>query len=91
MQAPCCSVLHSRCSGKKGAVKDGGSENGLGMCRMHKRKSQEGAHSEAWTAVVYSLCCPFVASFPPMHLCSPPSDEEFYLESHCDSRWNKTH
>ena len=21
----------------------------------------------------------------------PPSDEEFYLESHCDSRWNKTH
>lgn len=68
----------------------GVSENGLGMCHRHKWKSQEGAHSKAWTAGFSSLlCCRFVSSFRLMHLCSPPTDEEFYLESHCDSRWNK--
>ena len=53
------------------------SENGLGMCHMHKWKSQEGAHSETWTAVFYSLlCCPFVYSSSHASLLSP-SDEEF--------------
>lgn len=54
------------------------SANGLEMCHVHKWKSQEGAHSEAWTAVFYSLlCCPFVSSFPLMHLCSPPLMKSF--------------
>ena len=58
------------------------------MCRSVR--SQEDARSAAGRGVFYSLlCCPFVSSFPLMHLWSSSSDE-FYLQSRGNSRGNKS-
>lgn len=59
------------------------------MCRSVR--AQEGARSAAGRGVFCSLlCCPFVSSFPLMHLWSSSSDEEFYLQSRGNSRGNKS-